>query len=1069
MVAVLLIASLPIGAQPSADQPSGAQPIPEAPGVPFLTSWDYLDYGAHSQNWAIVQDPRGVMYFGNSNGVLQFDGSTWRILFVSNGSIVRSLAVDRLGTVYVGAVGELGFLRSDETGNLGYVSLLDELDASDRELNDVWRTWATDEGVFFWTIGKLLRWHKGRFDTWPLDSKRGPFWVGGKLYNNQPGVGLVVLGDDDAFHPVAGGEVFADVGVILLPHGDDGMLAGSRDGVLWVLSWIDGDADGRALQVKRFATAAGDILAQHKLYSGVRLPAGGYAFGTMTGGSVVIDAGGGLVHRFTRGEGLLDESVWSLFVDRDGGLWHALNRGLARFELGTPITRFDQTAGLDGTVEALCRSGDSLYVATSLGLYRMRPPGGKLEAHLGGRIEALASRGAPFWSLLAGDRLGLPGVPAGGLPGVAAGGLPGVLVGGTDGVYQLRDRELAEVTTTHNAFVLYPSSSRPGVVFFGDMSGTGVLEFRNGRWVDAGRLEGVDKEIRSIAEDGTGRLWLGTRYDSVLRVTLAPGREVRVGSVKAFGADEGFASHRIKNLKVLSHDDGVLFASTAGLFRFDPDAETFAPSTMLGEGFGLDLDSVLRWSPDRQGNVWLSLLGGSQVIAVRGPGGSYTLDRDRLIRLFDHSVHAILPEPGVTWLGGVQGLFRFDRTSPAAGPGRETPFEPLIRRVTVALPGGKMLFGGDRVPDRTPWVLPYAESSLRFEYAMPRFDGIEDNRYRSRLVGLEEVWSDWTDEIYRDFTALREGGYGFEVQGRDTYQRSSEIATFNFRVLPPWYRSWWAYALYAAAFALAAWSVLAWLLRRARLGMEVERLAEANAMMRRTERERQQFVSELEAKNSEMERFIYTVSHDLKSPLISIRGFLGMLEQDIAAGKQDRMRHDMERIHAATGKMGHLVEELLELSKIGRQAHEPETVAMDELAREAADQVAGLIAERRVEVVISPDLPPAKGDRQRLLAMLQNLIENGVKYMGDQPSPRIEIDHRPHGDETVYRVRDNGIGIDPRYQERIFGLFERLSTEAEGTGVGLALVKRIVAVHGGSIWAESEGEGKGSTFCFTLP
>ncbi len=118
---------------------------------------------------------------------------------------------------------------------------------------------------------------------------------------------------------------------------------------------------------------------------------------------------------------------------------------------------------------------------------------------------------------------------------------------------------------------------------------------------------------------------------------------------------------------------------------------------------------------------------------------------------------------------------------------------------------------------------------------------------------------------------------------------------------------------------------------------------------------------------------------------------------------------------------------------------------------------------------ISPDLPPAKGDRQRLLAMLQNLIENGVKYMGDQPSPRIEIDHRPHGDETVYRVRDNGIGIDPRYQEKIFGLFERLSTDTEGTGAGLALVKRIVEVHGGRIWAESEGLGKGSTFCFTLP
>ena len=218
-----------------------------------------------------------------------------------------------------------------------------------------------------------------------------------------------------------------------------------------------------------------------------------------------------------------------------------------------------------------------------------------------------------------------------------------------------------------------------------------------------------------------------------------------------------------------------------------------------------------------------------------------------------------------------------------------------------------------------------------------------------------------------------------------------------------------------------------------------------------------------------MERFLYTVSHDLKSPLISIRGFLGMLEKDMKTGRKNRMRHDMDRIRAATGKMAHLVEDLLELSRIGRQADEPRQVAMDELAREAADQVAGLIAERRAEVVISPHLPPATGDRRRLQAMLQNLIENGVKYMGEQPSPRIEIDHRPNGVETVYRVRDNGIGIDPRYQEKNFGLFERLSTATEGTGVGLTLVKRIVEVHGGRIWVESDGEGKGSTFCFTLP
>ncbi len=1070
-----LVAGLSLSAQPS-----HAQPIPQTPGVPFSVSWDYPDYNAHSQNWAIAQDPRGVMYFGNSDGVLLYDGGDWRLISVTNDSIVRSLAVDGAGTVYLGAVGELGFLRADDGGNFDFVSLLDQLSAEDRDFTDVWRTWAVDDGVYFWAGGKLFRWRDGRFRTWAIESSRVPSMVRGHLYNNQPGVGLTVLGDDDAFHPVAGGDSLdGDRIMVMLPYGEGEILVGSRDGELRLLSSTENESGGPRVELERFETAADDVLARHQLYAGVPLPTGGYALATISGGSVVIDADGRLQHRFTRVEGLRDESVWSLYVDREQGLWHGLNRGITRFELGTPITTFGETAGLDGTVEALCtvppkggnrdngpeggkrqESVDSLYVATSLGLYRLAA----------GRVEKIADRAAPYWSLLATD---------------LEGGAVTLLAGALDGVYELRGGRLARVMANHSAFVLQPSTGRQGRVWVGDMTGAGALQRRAGEWLDAGRLAGVDKEVRSIVEDGDGRLWLGTHFDGVLRVTLAPGPAVEVVTVERFGADRGLPS--VRNLRVLAHDGGVLVASAAGLFRFESGTDSFVPASPLGPGFGVDRDSVLRWSPDAQGNIWLSLLGSIQAVAVRQPDGSYELDRQRLSRLDRNSIHAILPEPDAVWLGGVEGLFRVETaglglaaTSPAAGHGRgpaagtsshprEQRFAALIRRVRIAPPAGRTLFGGGRPGSWTSPVLPYAESSLRFEYALPSFDGNQDNRYRSRLVGLEEGWGDWTDETYRDFTALREGGYRFEVQGRDTYNQSSEVAAFDFRLLPPWYRTWWAYALYAAALALVAWTLLSWLLRRARLEMEVVRLAEANALMQRTEEDRQQFVRELEAKNREMERFIYTVAHDLKSPLISIRGFLGMLQRDMTDGKQGRMRHDMERIHAATGKMARLVEELLELSKIGRQIHEPEHVAMGELAREAADQVAGLIAERRAEVAISPEMPPVTGDRRRLQAMLQNLIENGVKYMGEQSSPRIVIDCRPNGGATVYRVRDNGIGIDPRYQEKIFGLFERLSTDTEGTGVGLALVKRIVEVHGGRIWAESEGLGKGSTFCFTLP
>ena len=243
---------------------------------------------------------------------------------------------------------------------------------------------------------------------------------------------------------------------------------------------------------------------------------------------------------------------------------------------------------------------------------------------------------------------------------------------------------------------------------------------------------------------------------------------------------------------------------------------------------------------------------------------------------------------------------------------------------------------------------------------------------------------------------------------------------------------------------------------------------------RMIEAERENLIRELEAKNAELERFTYTVSHDLKAPLITINGFLGHLQEDVASGNSQQIEHDSQRIREAVRKMHLLLNELLELSRIGRMMNPPETIAFDELAHEALDVVHGQLEARGVAVTLGPNLPTVYGDRQRLIEVLQNLIDNAVKFMGDQSEPRIEIGQ--NGDENgkpIFYVKDNGIGILPDYHTRIFGLFDKLDANSEGTGVGLALVKRIIEYHGGRIWVESasppQGDaGHGSTFYFTL-
>ena len=221
-------------------------------------------------------------------------------------------------------------------------------------------------------------------------------------------------------------------------------------------------------------------------------------------------------------------------------------------------------------------------------------------------------------------------------------------------------------------------------------------------------------------------------------------------------------------------------------------------------------------------------------------------------------------------------------------------------------------------------------------------------------------------------------------------------------------------------------------------------------------------------KNRELERFTYTVSHDLKSPLITIQSYAGMIEQDIEAGNQVRAQDDLKRIMNAASKMNNLLDDLLRLSRIGRVINTSVQVDMNRLVKDVLSQMAGSIELQQVEVIVQDELPAVRGDQRRIEEVLQNLVENAIKYRRDQARPSIEIGMREEHGENVFFVQDNGIGIDERYHETIFGLFNKLEARSEGTGIGLALVKRIVEVHGGRVWVESEGAGKGSRFCFTL-
>lgn len=257
--------------------------------------------------------------------------------------------------------------------------------------------------------------------------------------------------------------------------------------------------------------------------------------------------------------------------------------------------------------------------------------------------------------------------------------------------------------------------------------------------------------------------------------------------------------------------------------------------------------------------------------------------------------------------------------------------------------------------------------------------------------------------------------------------------------------------------------------RQAELRESQEKMAKEIAERIRTQEEREVLIRKLEAGNAELTRFNYTISHELKSPIVTIAGYAGSIQKELKTGTITKALNDLQRIENAANKMQETILALLELSRVGRVTDNFEEVDLKGLIEEALENVAGRIGQRQIRINILPNLPVLYADRARLREIFENLIDNAVKYMGNQDAPFIEIGATQKNNEQVIFVQDNGMGVPLKYHSKIFDLFDKLDPASDGTGVGLALIKQIIETHGGRIWVESEGIGKGSKFCFTIP
>ncbi len=749
-------------------------------GRPLIRHYSPADYNADAQNWAIVQDKRGLLYFANSNGILQFDGATWRLIRFPNRGTGRSVAIDGDGRIYVGGVSEFGYLAPDTHGELQYVSLVDKLPAESRLFQDVWRTWVTPAGVYFQTQLALFRWANGVMKVWKSAVRfNRSSYVNGKLYIPQPEVGLTVM-NGDVLESVPGTESLGnEVYPVLLPYDDRRLLVGTRSRGLFLY-------DDAALTP--FPTEV-DTFIKANLYRGFELPGGRIALTTTDDGVVIIDRAGKRVLMLNKAAGLKTTAAYYAITDRQGALWIGTTNGIDRVETQTPLSFYSEADGLPALGDVrMARHQGRLYGASGQGVYVLGPRSAGAAFPSFTRVPGIDSQS---WDVLEFED------PAGTHP-------PELLAAASDGVFRIADGKAVAVVSSvgrsFNASSLMKSTVNPTRVWVGLFEGLASLRWVDGHWQNEGRIAGISDQVRSLAGDSNGVLWAGTESSGLLRLQFdAAGLATGVRPeprIERFGADQKLPAGGI----IAYHAAGrALFQGfRSPILRFDDATHAFVADERL---------NVIAPNPDPfvgfiglveapNGDV-LEGNGSELVNLKRQPDGSYRKESVAFGRFWTGS-NVFFDRGGVVWFATDGLLYRYD-TAIRQQDAESIP--ALIRKITIN--DKTVVFGGENTAELT---LPPSSKSLRFQYAAATFYDEKGTVYRTRLDGLDADWSDWTKETRRDYTNLGFGDYRFRLQARDVSGKETPETVYAFVIEPPPYRTWWAYLLYvlgAVAIAFA--------------------------------------------------------------------------------------------------------------------------------------------------------------------------------------------------------------------------------------------------------------------------
>ncbi len=734
-------------------------------GNPLAQVHSAKEYNAHGQNFAIVQDKRGLMYFGNFAGVLEYDGTSWRTITTTNYAKVSSLYLDDAGRIFVGANGEFGYLKPDAKGTLHFASLSDRITTP---FGEIQRIVGTQSGVYF--IGKkdIYLWNKKIVREWHTeDLILSTHFVQGQMYLYQRKRGLGRF-DGNKILPVALSPrlpTLLDVIAMLSLDAQNILVATSNQGLFRISNNL----------LTRFTAPANGYLSRNQISTGLRLDDNTFALATLQGGIALIDREGQIT-QIIQGKEFEDTQANSLYQGRGGILWLALNNGLAQVDIPSPMSVFDEAVGVKGAVNHLLRYRERMYIGTLNGLYFLQ----------GLRANPVSGLNASCFYLAE-----------------ASGSL---LAATSKGVYRVNGNS-AQSLSRDFALCLHPLRTNPKVVFVGLENGLGILNLARNSYR---RVAGIDDQIVGISEDDVGHVWLETLSKGLYRT------DAQAAERKLYDKRNGLTT--LLYNKTVNSPEGLIAWNKNGTFRYDVAADVFKPYNL----FQTDSTAANYWKgsivPDGKGNFWTTRGDEKFVTFYKKNQEGYQPITQSFRAFSDRSFDAIYPDSdSLVWFGGPEGAIRFDL---GQSDDYLKSYPALLRKIT--LKADTLAFNGYRSgdvtlknavlnPERTR--IKYALNDISFVFSATSFNAGEELVFKYILENYDDLWSDWTPQNRKEYTNLEPGRYRFRVKAKNIYELESEESVFEFVVAKPWYLMWWAYLLYFVVLAALLYFLIRWRLR----------------------------------------------------------------------------------------------------------------------------------------------------------------------------------------------------------------------------------------------------------------